>query len=133
MHFSRYSILALVAAPLVAQQPTADPAAPSLPTVVVEGKARSLLGATDTASKGIATQEDFLSRPLLRRGEILETIPGVVITQHAGGGKANQYFLRGFNLDHGTDFAVSLDGMPLNFVSHAHGQGYTDLNPVIPS
>ena len=71
-------------------------------------------------------------RPLLRRGELLETIPGMIITQHAGGGKANQYFLRGFNLDHGTDFAVSLDGMPLNMRTHAHGQGYTDLNPLIP-
>jgi hypothetical protein len=132
MLFPRPCFLALVAAPLFAQDRAPEPAATALPAVVVEGKARSLIGATDTASKGIATQEDFLTRPLLRRGEILETIPGMVITQHAGGGKANQYFLRGFNLDHGTDFAISLDGMPLNFVSHAHGQGYTDLNPVIP-
>ena len=116
---------------LCSQEPAAETQT-TLPEVVVEGKARPLLGVTDTASKGVATQEDFLSRPLLRRGEILETIPGMVTTQHAGGGKANQYFLRGFNLDHGTDFAVSLDGMPLSFVSHAHGQGYTDLNPVIP-
>lgn len=123
----------LLALPLRAQEPapSAEPAA-TLPEVVVEGKARNLLGVTDSASKGRATQEDFLTRPLLRRGEILETIPGVVITQHAGGGKANQYFLRGFNLDHGTDFAISLDGMPLNLRTHAHGQGYTDLNPVIP-
>jgi hypothetical protein len=65
-------------------------------------------------------------------GEILETVPGVIITQHAGGGKANQYFLRGFNLDHGTDFAIDLDGMPLNLPSHAHGEGYSDMNTVIP-
>jgi hypothetical protein len=103
-----------------------------LPDMVVTGKAEDLLGQTDSASKGRATQEDFLSRPLMRRGEILETIPGMIITQHAGGGKANQYFLRGFNLDHGTDFAVSIDGMPLNLRTHAHGQGYTDLNSVIP-
>ena len=64
--------------------------------------------------------------------EILETVPGVIVTQHAGGGKANQYFTRGFNLDHGTDFAVDLDGMPLNLPTHAHGQGYADLNIVIP-
>ncbi len=62
----------------------------------------------------------------------METVPGVMITQHAGGGKANQYFLRGFNLDHGTDFAIFLDGMPLNLPSHAHGEGYADMNIVIP-
>ena len=62
----------------------------------------------------------------------METVPGVIITQHAGGGKANQYFLRGFNLDHGTDFAIYLDGMPLNLPSHAHGEGYSDMNTVIP-
>ena len=66
------------------------------------------------------------------REKYLETVPGVIITQHAGGGKANQYFLRGFNLDHGTDFAVFLDGMPLNLPSHAHGEGYADMNIVIP-
>ncbi len=62
----------------------------------------------------------------------MEAIPGVMITQHAGGGKANQYFLRGFNLDHGTDFAIFLDGMPLNLPTHAHGEGYADMNTVIP-
>jgi hypothetical protein len=71
-------------------------------------------------------------RPILRTGEILETVPGLIITQHAGGGKANQYFLRGFNLDHGTDFAVFLDSMPLNLPTHAHGEGYSDMNTVIP-
>ena len=71
-------------------------------------------------------------RPILRSGEILETVPGVIITQHAGGGKANQYFLRGFNLDHGTDFAMFLDDMPLNLPTHAHGEGYSDMNMVIP-
>lgn len=143
MFFSRLSCRGLLACalalPAAAQdRPAANdadsstPAAEALPEIVVEGKASDLLGRTDSASKGRATQEDFLTRPLLRRGEILETIPGMVITQHAGGGKANQYFLRGFNLDHGTDFSISLDGMPLNMRTHAHGQGYTDLNPVIP-
>ena len=103
-----------------------------LPEVVVTGKAEDLLGVAPAASKGQASSEELLSRPVLRRGEILESIPGVVITQHAGGGKANQYFLRGFNLDHGTDFATSLEGMPLNMRTHAHGQGYTDLNPLLP-
>ena len=71
-------------------------------------------------------------RPILRSGEVLETVPGLIITQHAGGGKANQYFLRGFNLDHGTDFAIFIDDMPLNLPSHAHGEGYSDMNTVIP-
>ena len=75
---------------------------------------------------------EIQDRPILRSGEILETIPGMIITQHAGGGKANQYFLRGFNLDHGTDFAVYLDSMPLNLPSHAHGEGYADMNAVTP-
>ncbi|TDU68120.1 outer membrane receptor protein involved in Fe transport [Prosthecobacter fusiformis] len=135
MHLSRFissSLLALALAGSIAAQEASPTDIPTLPEVVVEGKASNLLGTTDGASKGRATQEDFLSRPLMRRGEILETIPGVIITQHAGGGKANQYFLRGFNLDHGTDFSISLDGMPLNMRTHAHGQGYTDLNPLIP-
>ena len=64
--------------------------------------------------EGTVGAKEIEARPILRVGEILETIPGVIITQHAGGGKANQYFLRGFNLDHGTDIALDLDGMPLN-------------------
>ena len=116
---------------LHAQAPS-EPNPTELGEIIIEGKAQDLLGIAHSASKGHATQADFLSRPLLRRGEIVETIPGMIATQHAGGGKANQYFLRGFNLDHGTDFAMSLDGMPLNMRTHAHGQGYTDLNPLIP-
>ena len=69
---------------------------------------------------------------MLRAGDVLETVPGLVATQHSGSGKANQFFLRGFNLDHGTDFATKLDDMPINMRSHAHGQGYTDLNCIIP-
>src|SRR5687768_9176410 len=70
--------------------------------------------------------------PICAGGGILEVVPGVTITQHAGGGKANHYFLRGFNLDHGTDFAISVDGMPVNMRTHSHGQGYADLNFLIP-
>ncbi|HUI25842.1 MAG TPA: TonB-dependent receptor [Candidatus Kryptonia bacterium] len=103
-----------------------------LPEVVVEGRQDSLLGIADSASQGTTGAAQLGTRPTLRSGEILETVPGVIITQHAGGGKANQYFLRGFNLDHGTDFAVFLDGMPLNLPSHAHGEGYSDMNTVIP-
>lgn len=110
----------------------AEDAPMSVPEVVVTGKAEDLLGIAPAASKGQASNEELISRPVLRRGEILESIPGVIITQHAGGGKANQYFLRGFNLDHGTDFATSLEGMPLNMRTHAHGQGYTDLNGLLP-
>lgn len=128
------SLLSLTLSPALLAQTAATPEAKPevLPEIVIEGKAEDLLGRTDTASKGHATQQDFLARPLLRRGEIVEAIPGMTATQHAGGGKANQYFLRGFNLDHGTDFAMSLEGMPLNMRTHAHGQGYTDLNPLIP-
>ncbi|WP_411826147.1 TonB-dependent receptor [Luteolibacter sp. AS25] len=103
-----------------------------LDTLVITGKAESLIGSAGTASKGQANREELLERPYLRRGELLEVVPGVVITQHSGDGKANQYFVRGFNLDHGTDFSIRMDGQPVNFVTHAHGQGYADLNPLIP-
>lgn len=89
-------------------------------------------GLAHSASQGTVTQEQLKHRPIRRPAEILETVPGLIVTQHSGDGKANQYFLRGFNLDHGTDFSTSVDGMPLNMVSHAHGQGYTDMNFVIP-
>lgn len=101
-------------------------------SVTVQGRQDSLLGIADSATQGTVGAAEIQDRPILRSGEILETIPGVIITQHAGGGKANQYFLRGFNLDHGTDFAILLDGMPLNLPSHAHGEGYADMNIVIP-
>ena len=101
-------------------------------TVNVQGRADDLIGIAQSASQGTVGAQEIQQRPLLRSGEVLETIPGVIITQHAGGGKANQYFLRGFNLDHGTDFAIFLGGMPLNLPSHAHGEGYSDMNTVIP-
>ncbi|WP_440904532.1 TonB-dependent receptor [Catenovulum sp. SX2] len=85
-----------------------------------------------SSSQGVVSQQEFELRPLSRTGDILEFVPGMVVTQHSGSGKANQYFLRGFNLDHGTDFATSIDGMPVNMVTHGHGQGYTDLNFIIP-
>ena len=103
-----------------------------MPEVVVTGRQDSMLGIAESASQGATGAEQLADRPILRSGEILETVPGVIITQHAGGGKANQYFLRGFNLDHGTDFAVFLDNMPLKLPSHAHGEGYSDMNTVIP-
>lgn len=72
------------------------------------------------------------TRPFSRPAEALEVTPGLIVTQHSGDGKANQYFLRGFNLDHGTDFAITVDGMPVNMRTHGHGQGYADLNFLIP-
>ena len=110
----------------------ADPAPKSLGKIVVMGRQDSLLGVADSATIGVTGAVQLGERPLLRPGEILETVPGLIITQHAGGGKANQYFMRGFNLDHGTDFATFLDGVPLNMPSHGHGQGYADMNFVIP-
>jgi outer membrane receptor protein involved in Fe transport len=101
-------------------------------TVNVQGRADDLIGIATSAGQVTVGAEELKNRPILRSGEILETLPGLIITQHAGGGKANQYFLRGFNLDHGTDFAIFLDGMPLNLPSHAHGEGYSDMNVVIP-
>src|SRR5271165_7246866 len=101
-------------------------------TVNVQGRQDDLVGIPASAGQVTVGAEELKNRPLLRSGEILETLPGLIITQHAGGGKANQYFLRGFNLDHGTDIAIFLDGMPLNLPSHAHGEGYSDMNTVIP-
>ncbi len=101
-------------------------------TVSVQGRADDLIGIADSAGQVTVGATELEDRPILRSGEVLETLPGLIITQHAGGGKANQYFLRGFNLDHGTDFAIFLDGMPLNLPSHAHGEGYSDMNVVIP-
>jgi outer membrane receptor protein involved in Fe transport len=101
-------------------------------TINVQGRQDDLIGIANSAGQVTVGAEELKSRPLLRSGEILEALPGLIITQHAGGGKANQYFMRGFNLDHGTDFAIFIDGMPLNLPSHAHGEGYSDMNTVIP-
>ncbi len=101
-------------------------------TVSVYGRRMDLLGSSISAAEGMIGSADIENRPVSRTGEILEFVPGMVVTQHSGSGKANQYFLRGFNLDHGTDFATSVDAMPVNMRSHGHGQGYTDLNFIIP-
>ncbi|MFN3919009.1 MAG: TonB-dependent receptor [Methylohalobius sp.] len=98
----------------------------------VISRGNNLLGLTQSASQGLVGRPEFEFRPWLRIGELIEVVPGMLATQHSGDGKANQYFLRGFNLDHGTDFAAFLDGVPLNLPTHGHGQGYLDLNPLIP-
>ena len=101
-------------------------------TVNVQGREDDLIGIAESGTQGTVGATEIQDRPILRSGEVLEAVPGLIITQHAGGGKANQYFLRGFNLDHGTDIAIFLDDMPLNLPSHAHGEGYSDMNTVIP-
>ncbi|MGN2246871.1 TonB-dependent receptor [Frateuria sp. GZRR35] len=122
--------------PATSQAPEAKSAeatnTPTLGTVIVLGRRENLVGETISASEGSVGRDEIMGRPSGRTGDLLEFVPGLVVTQHSGSGKANQYFLRGFNLDHGTDFATFVDGMPVNLRTHAHGQGYTDLNFLIP-
>ena len=115
------------AAALAAGIPTAD-----VQEVLITAQRAELTGKVESASQGTVLEEQLETRPVLRPGEVLEVVPGLVVTQHSGDGKANQYFLRGFNLDHGTDFATRVDAIPVNMPTHAHGQGYSDLNFLIP-
>lgn len=124
--------LVLGISPLVAQAAPNNNEALFVENVTVYGYRTNLLGSSIAAAEGIIGSAEIAARPVSRTGEILEFVPGMVVTQHSGSGKANQYFLRGFNLDHGTDFATSIDAMPINMRSHGHGQGYTDLNFIIP-
>ena len=116
---------------MAAEDLPAGPVA-ELPPVTVHGHYSNAVGTSDAASQGVIRGELLQDIPLLRPGEALETVPGLVVTQHSGDGKANQYFLRGYNLDHGTDFASSVDGVPVNLPTNAHGQGYSDVNFMIP-
>ncbi len=100
--------------------------------MVVFGRNTDLLGTAESASQGSIGGADLLVRPMLKVAELLESMPGMVAVQHSGSGKANQYFLRGFNLDHGTDYTTYVDGMPINLRSHGHGQGYLDVNGLLP-
>lgn len=100
--------------------------------LIVYGRSVEMIGSADAASEGVVGYDDIRLPPMLRVGELVEAVPGMVATQHSGTGKANQYFLRGFNLDHGTDFSASVDGVPVNMRTHGHGQGYLDLNFIIP-
>ena len=101
-------------------------------TIVIYGRGERRIGEAVAASEGGVAGADIQVRPLLRPGELLEATPGLIATQHSGGGKANQIFLRGFNLDHGTDYTAYIDDMPMNFRTHGHGQGYLDVNGLIP-
>src|SRR3989440_5157154 len=102
------------------------------PQIRIIGHYENAVGTSDAASQGTITPQLIEARPMLRPGEVLEYVPGVIITQHSGDGKANQYFLRGFNLDHGTDFLTTINHMPVNLPTHAHGQGYSDINFLLP-
>ena len=112
--------------------PVAAQVVASVQEVDVTGHYQNGIGTSDAASQGTVRGERLAALPLLRPGEVLETVPGLVVTQHSGDGKANQYFLRGYNLDHGTDFATWVEGVPINMPTSAHGQGYTDLNFLMP-
>lgn len=120
--------LALAATVSVARAADVEKLAP----IQVTGNYDNGVGTSDAASQGSVNAKLIENRPVLRPGEILEFVPGLIVSQHSGDGKANQYYLRGFNLDHGTDFATFIGGMPVNMRTHAHGQGYIDLNFIIP-
>ncbi len=128
------------ATPAPANAPRANSAAPAqspvpaapLEQVVVFARGENLIGKAAASSEGAVGGADLSVRPLLRVAELLEVVPGLIAAQHSGSGKANQYFLRGFNLDHGTDFTTYIDDVPMNLRTHGHGQGYLDLNGLIP-
>ncbi len=107
-------------------------ASTALPAITVTAPRALEAEPTDSASERRVSGETLNTRPISRPGEMLEAVPGLIVSQHSGEGKANQYFLRGMNLDHGTDLAIWLDGMPINMRTHGHGQGYADLNFLIP-
>ena len=132
--------------PAASASPSASPSASAAPspspsptplreigrTATTRGRQANLVGTATAASEGTIDQQQIDARPVLRPGEVLEAIPGLIISQHSGEGKANQYYLRGFQLDHGTDLAGTIDGIPVNMPTHAHGQGYSDINWLMP-
>jgi hypothetical protein len=111
---------------------TTNSAAGTLQEITVTAQRLELLGTADTASEGVIDDQELQLAPQYRPAQLLETVPGLIVTLHSGEGKANQYLMRGYNLDHGTDLETYVDGMPINQPTHAHGQGYTDLNFMIP-
>ena len=136
LEMKRHYILPWLAAGLaagsIAATARAEEAESTEANIVVFGRGEAKIGVAQAASEGSVGGADLLVRPLLRVAELLEAVPGMVAAQHSGSGKANQYFLRGFNLDHGSDFTTYIDGVQMNFRSHGHGQGYLDLNGLIP-
>ena len=121
-----------IMASLSAMAVSGQPGSGEIEEIIVFGRNTDLVGSAEAASEGSVGGADLLVRPLFKTAELLESMPGMVAVQHSGSGKANQYFLRGFNLDHGTDYSVFVDGMPMNLRSHGHGQGYLDVNGLIP-
>ncbi len=115
-----------------APQPAAAALTPVSSAVEALSPSANDLGVAQAANQGFVGAKELLGQPIYRTGEVLESVPGLVVTQHSGEGKANQYFLRGFNLDHGTDLAITFDSMPVNMRTHGHGQGYADTNFIIP-
>src|SRR5262249_55513980 len=141
MHLGLKWFVALVPAALASMSATAaDAPAQTAPVTrpdqlqegVIFARGENLIGKAEAASEGAVGGADLSVRPLLRVAELLEVVPGLIAAQHSGSGKANQYFLRGFNLDHGTDFTTYIDDVPMNLRTHGHGQGYLDLNGLIP-
>jgi hypothetical protein len=117
--------------PAILESDVADTSDP-IQEVTITAERLELLGTASTASEGVVADQEIQLAPTYRPGQVLETIPGLIVTLHSGEGKANQFLLRGYNLDHGTDLETYVDGMPINQPTHAHGQGYTDLNFMIP-
>ncbi len=129
----RHHLLAAAAATALSPSPPAWAGGEqTLETVIVIGNANAQVGIADSASVGTVGKKQLEARTVYRPGELLEATPGLIVSQHSGEGKANQFYLRGFNLDHGTDLRTSVDGMLVNQRSHGHGQGWTDLNFLIP-
>ncbi len=124
--------LALAAGAAHAADAAKDAKDAPLEEVVIFARGENLIGKAAASSEGAVGGADLSVRPLLRVAELLEVVPGLIAAQHSGSGKANQYFLRGFNLDHGTDFTTYIDDVPMNLRTHGHGQGYLDLNGLIP-
>jgi outer membrane receptor protein involved in Fe transport len=118
-------------APAPTPAPSTTSAADPMDEIIVFGRAERQIGVAVTASEGTVGGDDLLVRPMLKVAELLEAVPGLIAAQHSGSGKANQYFLRGFNLDHGTDFTTYIDDVPMNLRTHGHGQGYLDVNGLI--
>ena len=132
-----YSLLGLVSVSAAESEAEvnadSDASKEQIDIIHIEGtRAEPLFNRVTSASSGQVGRTDILPRPILRPGDVVEVVPGMVATQHSSNGKANQYFIRGFNLDHGTDFAFFVDGMPVNMRTHGHGHGYSDLNFLIP-
>ena len=124
--------MSTAAAPAVGAEGSLADTVDGHPEIIVHGRQIEQIGRAATASEGTVGYADFKDKPISRVGELAENVPGLIATQHSGTGKANQYFLRGFNLDHGTDFSAFVDSVPVNMRSHGHGQGYLDLNFIIP-